>query len=469
MDLTAGISERGFPKQNKNKTTKKQSQTIVKIAGAGDYRAVAKQAADAALKSLKPMVKQALIQGGGSLGSQLGGQLGLSRPGRSVGKSLGARLSKLIGSGDYEISDMPIANSLIKGSAAGSNGYAQFGNASQGTRVQHREYLQDVFTPLTAGTFGITEFSVNPGLPFTFPYLANIAQNFEEYKIRGLVFEYISTTSPYNTNSAMGSVIMAMEYNAAAPPFTSKPQMENSDFAISARLDKNIMYGVECASNVQNSYYVRNSASSLPLPMTDLGTFYVATQTPSTFPANSNIGELWVTYDVEFFRPRVSPARFGYYRTYRATSVAATNFNFGTAGATTEVGPFGSLTGVTQDNSVGGATKFSFPNADVGDTYMVTFDATLASQNFNAVPNLGSFVNCQPQTTAATGVPSLSSGTGIITGGTGSPRMVLVALIQITATTSAPASFLLTIGGTAVADLVKIDVAIVDIGNGIVT
>jgi len=308
-------------------------------------------------------------------GAAAGGPVGMPSRGARLGKSIGAKISKLVGSGDYEVFDGPSVNALVKSPSGGGggNGYASFGNERQSTSVKHREYLQDVLSGPVAGAFSTTQFAINPGLVTTFPYLAQIASNFEEYRFKGLAFEFVSTTSPFNANSAMGSTIIAMEYNAAAPAFTNKPQMENSDFAISARFDKNIMYGVECASNAQNSYYVRQGGSTLPLPMTDLGTLFVATAPSTTFPVNSVIGELWVTYDVDFYRPRVTNARYGYYHASSPTTTGL-GWNPLVPGFIKSVS-YGTMSGAAV-TAVGNNSTVTFPSLDMGDVVMMVWYAT---------------------------------------------------------------------------------------------
>jgi hypothetical protein len=108
------------------------------------------------------------------------------------------KIAKLIGRGDYEISDTPEANALFP-KAKSPSPYATFANDGSTVIVEHREYIKDVFTGPSAGTFNIESIPVQPGLVSSFPYLAAIAANYEEYSVQGLVFEFISTTSPYTT------------------------------------------------------------------------------------------------------------------------------------------------------------------------------------------------------------------------------------------------------------------------------
>jgi hypothetical protein len=313
--------------------------------------------------ALKPVAKTALTTGGGALGTYLAGPIG-----GSVGSALGARLSKLIGTGDYTCNSVGV-NSLMKGAA---NPFSSFATTSTGLIAKHRDYIGDVFTGPNFGVFSIVAIPVNPGLSYFTPYLANIAQNFEEYKVRGMVFEFISTTSPYTTGNTLGSVILAAEYNSANPAFTSKPQMENSDFAISVRFDEKAMYGIECASNVQNSYYVRSGTSTLPVTTTDLCTMYVATQPGSNFPSNTTVGELWVSYDIEFMRPRVSPARFGYAHFFGNAVNPTPTQPINLAAIATSSIIYGALSGTTFTNNGSSTCTLTFPNANVGDTYYLS-------------------------------------------------------------------------------------------------
>lgn len=270
-------------------------------------------------------------------GSSIGTATGIPG-GMLFGREIGRKLSKLVGSGDYT-SNMA-ANDLIKpngllpsASFADSNG--------DYVRIRRREFLQDITTSAVAGAFVNYPFSINAGLHATFPFLNQVASNYEEYCFDGLVFEFISSASPYVAGSALGTVIASMEYNSAMPPFTTKFTMENSAHAISARMDRSLMYGVECSkgSNVQNCYYVRSGASTLPLTTTDLGTFQLALAPSTSVPANTVVGELWVTYDVVLKRPYISGS-LGLYHRFSGTGTSALPFGTNTV-AQTNVGATG--------------------------------------------------------------------------------------------------------------------------------
>lgn len=347
--------------KNNNNNKKKRAQS--RMVGSGAYNM--KPLLNSVREAIKPAVKSALMAAGGAIGSQLG------PGGTAAGTELGRRISRLIGSGDYETNDT-YSNSLIKGAVAPT---VSFGKTALAIRVKHREFLGDIVTGSVAGAFTNYVYPINAGLRGTFPYLSQLASNYEEYCFHGLVFEFISTASPYLSTSSLGSNVAAMEYNAAAPVFTSKFAMENSTAAISARLDKNLMYGVECAhnGNVQNCYYIRSGTSTLPLTTTDLGNFQFAVVPGAGVPTSSVIGELWVTYDCSLDRPILSLDDQGFAHFYRTTVAAAST----PLGATSVISKTaGSLSG-----SSASATVIQLSSVNIGDVLLVsiTYTGTVAA------------------------------------------------------------------------------------------
>jgi hypothetical protein len=249
-----------------------------------------------------------------------------------------------------------------------------------GIRIKHREYIQDIFANDVAGfSFTNTTLTVNPGLSSVFPYLAQIASNFEQYKFHGLVFEFVSSTSQYG-QTALGTYVMTMEYNSAAQPFTTKPQMENSDYAMSARLDRSGMYGIECAkdSQAQEYFYVRAPGQVTVANLYDLGLMQLGVATTTVAAGSTGIavgsalGELWVTYDVELIRPRISVFRPGYYH-LRSGGVGPAA-PLGAIANQSQTVAYGSLSGM---NSTG--SRLNVPQATIGDIYMISYFCTGAT------------------------------------------------------------------------------------------
>lgn len=448
------------PRKTQNKKTSSPATGGLKIQGSGDYASIKKSM----LAMMKPLAKRALQSGGAALGGMAGSALAGPAgaiSGASAGRMLASRFSKLVGSGDYATNIEDIThNSIVRYS--GASEYASFADSKTSVRIRHREYLQDLFVG-TTGVFSNTTFSVNPGLSNTFPFLSQIASNFEEYHMHGCVFEFVSTTSPYNSTSAMGSVVMAMEYNANNPPFTSKPQMENSDFAVSARPDKSMIYGVECANNATNNYYIRQGATGLPLTTTDIVLMNIATLTP--LATGVNLGELWVSYDVELFRPHISPARYGYahfsLQVPNATPAGVINSTYATAIAGQPPGGVkqGTLSELAFGSGVGSPT-LTFANVDIGDTFYVMC-TSLALSGVQAIT---------ATTVGFTAVLVFNGYTQstIVTPSAAGPW---TALYMLTATSNAltPTLTLSTSSAVTAAGQGKLDIIVTDVGNGLST
>jgi len=184
-------------------------------------------------------------------------------------------------------------------------------NAKDGVIISHKEYITDI---QASTLFNNVTYPINPGVVGTFPWLSQIAQNFEQYEFRGLMFHYRSLAGDgiYTTsNIALGAVIMATEYDVLSPPFPDKNHMENSQYANSSKPSVSFTHMVECERRQTpvSQLFVR-SQSQLPgqvgdLRFSDLGNFQVAVQGMQGSPAVGTIGELWVTYEVQFFKPQL--------------------------------------------------------------------------------------------------------------------------------------------------------------------
>lgn len=216
---------------------------------------------------------------------------------------LGKGISTLItGFGDYKVE----GNSLMTGGIDPPTVVNSVNNG--GVIIRHREYLQDIdaSTP-----FSLLTLPINPGQISTFPWLSSIAAHFEQYKFRGLLFEFKSLSSDSvlstATSSALGSIVMATQYNALSPPFPNKFVMENYEFANSSKPSISFIHPVECKRTDTTivELYTRTGAPQVnsDLRLYDLGNFSIAAV---GMQATSGVaGELWCTYEVEFLKPKI--------------------------------------------------------------------------------------------------------------------------------------------------------------------
>lgn len=246
--------------------------------------------------------------------------------GSNLGEKLGGYLhyiGKIFGSGDYITSPSPVkVNSLINGSQVPSFG-------SESVRLRHREFLGDIISSATPGAFQIQNYSINPGLAASFPWLAKVVgSTFQQYRINGLVYEFrsMSADALNSTNTALGSVVMSADYDSKDSPFSTKQQMENTMGGVSCKPSSCMLHGIECARNQTSvsELYVRAKAvpSGSDVRLYDMANFYVATV--GCQGANVNLGELWVSYDITFFKPIEQPPGFlNLYTDYNLSGASA--------------------------------------------------------------------------------------------------------------------------------------------------
>jgi len=210
-------------------------------------------------------------------------------------------LKSWTGLGDYQVS----TNSLITGAPAGSNPSMTFGERS--VRIKFKEYVGDVFThPTEAGKFYQQQYALNPGLLDNFQWLAPIAVQYQQWKPKGILFEFLSTSGDITTSQALGKVIIASDYNTTtlSTAFSNQAEMLAEAYAQESVPTKNMIHGIECdpSERTRQIYFVRAGA----IPTTaSLGDFDLCQTTVATVggpSANTNLGSLWIHYDIEFYK-----------------------------------------------------------------------------------------------------------------------------------------------------------------------
>jgi hypothetical protein len=325
-----------------------------------------------------------------------GGAGGAGSLGAKVGAFLGGGAQKLFkmvtGFGDYQVQ----GNSLVAGTSP-----PVVRNTPGGMVIRHREYITDVFA---TQTFVNTQYNINPGLNGTFPWLANVALAFEEYKFHGLIFEFKSMSadnvlSTTTTSTALGSVIMATQYNALDNPFGDKRNMENYEFACSAKPSASFVHPIECQSNLDaNTHlYIRQGAFVGDQRLYDLGNFQVAVQGMAF--TGGVIGELWATYEIEFFKPKIVNGLLSASDHIQLSGVSSVN-PLGSSNTRVHTGINGAI----------GGQSYVFPLNTVG-RFLVTYSCVGTVQALTA-PAL-TFTNCTViANTFQNGTVSVVSNTG---------------------------------------------------------
>lgn len=325
-----------------------------------------------------------------NIGMGVGGLFGPA--GAALGGAAGSLISAITGFGDYKVSknvlnpaasDQEFAAHDIKSMDRGEfdwinppcdnfNPVMLNKDSTGGVVIRRREYITDIITSSSANTFKNQNFFINPAQSSTFAWLNSIAMNYEEWAIEGMLFEFRSTSSDAlnSVNTALGTVIMATNYNAASPNFVSKAEMEEYQYGQSNKPSINQMHFIECEHRQSVSSVLYCRPGSVPTGqdqrLYDWGNFQIAT---TGFQGTSvNIGELWVSYQVALLKPKL----------YQSLGLGVDFWHFGNNVGVTSAAPLGTPgSGIVQSSSNypvvhTSGVALTLPISQIIQTYCIT-------------------------------------------------------------------------------------------------
>lgn len=269
-------------------------------------------------------------------GGTLGALVGMSGQGASAGHSMGQALSRWLGSGDYSVSQNSIVNSL---KASGS--IPSMHNSGQSIVVRHKEFVCEV---TSSSAFAIKQsLPINPGLSKTFPWLSDLANCYQQYKIKGMVFHYVPTSgnAVSSTNNALGSVMLQTSYRSNDSAPVNKTEVLNEYWSSECVPSETLVHPIECNpdENPFNVQYIRGTEvpSGDNQLLYDLGVTHVCVSGQQA--DNIVLGDLWVTYEIELKKPIVNSnvtKDFAWFTAYDRVTSSFSNI-WGTA-ITTNIG-----------------------------------------------------------------------------------------------------------------------------------
>jgi len=346
---------------------------------------------------------------GGLGGSAVGSLVGMPMAGAAHGTSLGATLSKWLGSGDYQVNN----NSIVQQTLRGTSSIPSMHNNGQTVVVRHKEFVTEVRGSIA---FKVrASFELNPGRAATFPWLSAVASRFQEYRIRGLVWHYVpsSGSAVSSSNAALGTVMLQTSYRSNDSEPINKAEVLNEYWSSEAVPSEAFCHPIECdpKENPFNVQYVRTGSvpdgdSTL---LYDLGRTHLCVSGQQV--SDTVLGDLWCTYEVELKKPIIesnvtSPTR--------AADVL-------TNGVVTSASYFNGSTTIRGGLDVTANVKtLSFPPQLTG-IFMVTL-TILATTTFSTLDLSGSstLVNCSnlPMPNGASYYRTVLVGAGTINQGT---------------------------------------------------
>lgn len=215
-----------------------------------------------------------------------------------------------MGRGEYTGDTAVVANSLVQGGGRAIPKFESTGIEDGSLIVTHSEYVMDIYGNPSGESWVNTGLHINPGLTKMFPFLSQIANNFEEYEFGQLMFTYKPKLSNNitSTDGQVGSVLMYTDYNPSDKALKSKQMMMQSFGVSDGRIIDQILQGVECdPAKIKGDghKFVRCGDVDQDLEDYDKGLFQIAvTGTPQEL-VNAVIGELHVSYSIVLRKPRV--------------------------------------------------------------------------------------------------------------------------------------------------------------------
>lgn len=376
-----------------------------------------------------------------TIGGTLGGLTGI--PGASsVGTWAGNAISKFMGWGDYAIG----VNSLINPDG-GIN--ISKGVEASNVRIRHSEFLGDITVQATGTPFTLAfDQIVNPGNRALFPWLSQLAENYEQWIPKGIVFEFKSTASTNSNSTNLGSVAIASDYDVYDDAPTSRVQMLQMAFAQDNSVAANQAHGLECdpRQNPNGMFWILHKGEAIEGSARE---YHLCRTYLSAGNANTSgiVGQLWVHYDIVLCKERAPKNQDYDYDQWKITSTS------GNVWADTSIFGLASSALVYNHTPQNDASlvgnRYTFPSTvRVGQTYLFMARwqgaANGASIRFEGFFGSG----CELGAAPASQIDELWRGDAAASSGYSIPYLnaalaagnpaYLVLLIRITSTTAVP-------------------------------
>jgi len=245
------------------------------------------------------------------------------------------------------------------------------GDETSSVCVTNKEYIGDLFGP-DSQSFVNTSYAINPGLTQVFPWLSQIAANYDEYEFEQLVFEYHPTISETSTATSgqSGTIILVTNYNPSQDPFTDKEAMMQYHGGQSDRVTAESIHGVECdpKKSSQGRRYTRTQPVIVGQDAKnfDLGLFQIGINNIPESYFNQQLGELWVHYKVHLHVPKLGSGR--------GNSINQ-DFFLSANGSTRDTLFFADQTLSAQQNSIGCKVDGTWDSPNEVSNVVITFPA----------------------------------------------------------------------------------------------
>lgn len=207
---------------------------------------------------------------------------------------------KITGSGDYRISGN------IR--AGGGGGRRKGNSVASSIVIEREEFVRPLVSSTTAKGDVILKFRINPGNRNVFRWGADVALGYESYKPEQCFFMFESTSGDAlnSTDTSLGKVVLAAQYNTYARDWDSFTELMNANDKAFGKPSENLMLGLECKESLRGAKTLYVSATD---PATAGKAFYdlcdVFVGITGVQAQSLKAGELKVRYKFRLFNPIV--------------------------------------------------------------------------------------------------------------------------------------------------------------------
>ncbi len=188
----------------------------------------------------------------------------------------------------------------------GGRPQAQYTTLSNGSvRVRHREFVGNISTSNKSWNDidNLAAFPLQPGDGTAFPWLSQMAANYEKWTANKINFTY----EPFVATSTTGAVSLFIDYDANDSAPSNKAEMLNSEGAKRTPVWSNVtVQSKREYLNPTSKMYVRvptRDSFDGNLRLTDIGTCFVAVTDADRSGGDFDVGEIWVDYDITLHIP----------------------------------------------------------------------------------------------------------------------------------------------------------------------
>lgn len=169
--------------------------------------------------------------------------------------------------------------------------------------MSHTEFVKDVNAPLIHEVGPVVTIALNSANGELCPWLSRVALGYELYRFRRLEFTYTPTCS----TTRGGMIVMAVDYDATDAPPANKQAISGYDGSVRSNIWAKLTLR---AKPMAGWYYtgmggVTSNPAGTDKKLYDLGNFYLGVYNHDHSGA---VGELAVSYDVEFMKPDYTAA-----------------------------------------------------------------------------------------------------------------------------------------------------------------